>query len=252
MSAGKVIESVIIFGGIGAMAYLLFRKPTPLKENCEYDLNWLNTKLKNIQYQKSTNRSPNAYTQIKKLEDEYDVLKAKYDSSQCGKITNVNPMSSQLYGVGLTIDDYRPQKDFDKDSAFRDSPLNKPLLDPEALKSQQLKANTCNELDKAIPALDNEKVQWIKLGGMTNQLGKFKPIIDRLTQTKTDAEAKFNKFNCRDKIEAERTKTLVDLQTKGSIKAEEAIVNKGFTEQKAYIILGALVLLTGFYVVVKK
>jgi hypothetical protein len=41
-------------------------------------------------------------------------------------------------------------------------------------------------------------------------------------------------------------------ETKGSIKAEETIVNKGFTEQKTYIILGALVLLTGFYVVVKK
>jgi hypothetical protein len=35
-------------------------------------------------------------------------------------------------------------------------------------------------------------------------------------------------------------------------KAEESVVGKGFAEQKTYIILGALVLLTGFYVVVKK
>jgi hypothetical protein len=63
---------------------------------------------------------------------------------------------------------------------------------------------------------------------------------------------KFNKFNCRDKIEAVRTRMLVDLQSKGSIKAEESVVGKGFTEQKTYIVLGALVLLTGFYIVVKK
>jgi hypothetical protein len=182
-------------------------------------------------------------------------------------------MSSQLYGVGLTIDDYRPQKDFDKDSAFRDSELNKQLIDPDVINSLgawkcgniqlsvcsrfytpsgQIKANTCNELDKLPSALDSEIAQRIQLGGITNQLGKFKPIIDSLKQAKADAEAKFNKFNCRDKIEAERTKTLVDLQTKGSIKAEESIVGKAFTEQKAYILLGALVLLTGFYVLVKK
>ena len=66
------------------------------------------------------------------------------------------------------------------------------------------------------------------------------------------AREKFERFNCRDKIEAVRTRSLIDLQTQGSIKAEESIVKKGFAEQKTYIILGALVLLTGFYMVVKK
>ena len=81
-------------------------------------------------------------------------------------------------------------------------------------------------------------------------IDKINNIQTRLN--KTDAIAKFNKFNCRDRIEAERTRDLIDLQSKGSIKAEESIVTKGFTEQKTYIIIGALVLLTGFYVIVKK
>jgi hypothetical protein len=93
-----------------------------------------------------------------------------------------------------------------------------------------IKANNCLELDLIIK-------------------GKGKSTDSKY---RTDAEAKFNKFNCRDKIEALRTKSLIDLQTKGSIKAEESILGKGFTEQKTYIILGALVLLTGFYIVVKK
>ena len=83
-------------------------------------------------------------------------------------------------------------------------------------------------------------------------LKNYIPIIETIKQAKLDSEAKFKKFNCRDKIEAERTKSLIEVQTKGDIKAEEKIVTKAFTEQKTYIILGGLVLLTGFYIMVKK
>jgi hypothetical protein len=81
---------------------------------------------------------------------------------------------------------------------------------------------------------------------------QYKISIDFTKQLIADIETKFNKFNCRDKIEAVRTRSLVDLQSKGSIKAEESVVGKGFAEQKTYIVLGSLILLTSLYVFVKK
>jgi hypothetical protein len=113
-----------------------------------------------------------------------------------------------------------------------------------------IKANTCLELDLFIKERGQGLPLLYSLAG--SGLPNYNSIIAGTEKAKADAEAKFNKFNCRDKIEVLRTNTLIDLQTKGSINAEESIVNKGFAEQKTYIILGALVLLTGFYVVVKK
>ena len=108
--------------------------------------------------------------------------------------------------------------------------------------SGDLRANNCVELDLLIK----------KLGDYNFNPTQYPVLYNFYTQLKADVDSKFNKFNCRDKIEAVRTRSLVDIQTKGAIKAEESILGKGFTEQKTYIALGSLILLTGLYVVVKK
>jgi hypothetical protein len=77
-------------------------------------------------------------------------------------------------------------------------------------------------------------------------------IRNNYTQLRADVEAKFSKFNCRDKIEAVRTRSFADSLTETAIKSEESVLGKGFKEQKTYIALGSLVLLTGLYVVLKK
>jgi hypothetical protein len=217
MSAGKVIESVIIFGGIGAMAYLLLKKKPVVEQGA------------------TTKKFIDGVE-----ESEYNKLKAKqcvksatfmndaYKLMECRKLQEKNELTDSLLSNSV-VDDFN--------SNTRHFPS---MFNPLPIKN----LNTCNELDNFIMS------QSQKLGLLYKHFPKSLQVQNEIA--KAEAEAKFNKYNCRDKIEAERTKTLVDIQTKGSIKAEETIVNKGFTEQKTYIILGALVLLTGFYVVVKK
>jgi hypothetical protein len=177
---------------------------------------------------------------------------------------------AQLCADAIGKGNWSGNKDFIKDcvSLQERSELTEPLLDQSALQIKadyntwdattrdyytptgDIKANTCLELDFFIKTLEINLVNLYKLAG--GGLTTYKPIIAVTEKAKADAIAKFNKFNCRDKIEALRIRTLVDAQSKGSIKAEESVLGKTFTEQKTYIILGALVLLTGFYVVVKK
>ena len=214
MEAGKVIGNVIIFGGIGAMAYLLLKKKPVVEQGA------------------TTKKLINGVEQ-----SEYEKKNAEY----CYNIISTNTPLSVRFSPAyrekcLSMQTFNELTQPLVDQNALDETLYIETHPSEALKTHlytttgDIKANNCLELDLIIK-------------------GKGKSTDSKY---RTDAEAKFNKFNCRDKIEALRTKSLVDLQTKGSIKSEESVLGKGFTEQKTYIILGALVLLTGFYVVVKK
>ena len=228
MEAGKVINNVIIFGGIGAMAYLLFKKKPVIEQK------------------------PTTKIFINGIEkSEYDKQKAKLCLEEAGS--------------------GRTEKIKDCVSLQDSTELTEPLIDRTALTNTNtdtwskvldeqnrfytptgdLKANSCLELDLLIKDRNSSLVSLYELNALYYSIGN-KQLLEESKKILSDAEAKFNKFNCRDKIEAVRTRMLVDLQSKGSIKAEESVVGKGFKEQKTYIILGALVLLTGFYIVVKK
>jgi len=215
MSAGKIVESVIIFGGIGAMAYLLLKKKSVVEQG--------ETTKKFIDgVEESEYNKLKAKSCIKDALFTNDVDKLM----KCRKLQEKNELTDSLLSESVV-------DDFNSNTKHYPSMVN-----PLPIKN----LNTCNELDNFIILQSQKSKLYLN----------FPKFIEKNQIAKAEAEAKFNKYNCRDKIEAVRTKTLVDLQTKGSIKAEETIVNKGFTEQKTYIILGALVLLTGFYVVVKK
>jgi hypothetical protein len=278
MSAGKVIENVIIFGGIGAMAYLLLKKPMPVKANCEYDLKYMDSLLNKIKLIQARNKGASANAEIKKLSDEYNSVYQRYNGAECKKVIQTpagGSIDDRVLGLDKICAEEKPTPYTDVnlynqclENSIKKSELNKPLVDPIVMNSGkewkrydatyqslytpsgELKANTCLELDALIKNLDTFIADSYKM--LARGLSNYKPILETQQQAKTDAIAKFNTFICRDRIEAERTKDLIALQSKGSIKAEESIVTKGFAEQKTYIIIGALVLLTGFYVIVKK
>jgi hypothetical protein len=219
MNAGKVIESVIIFGGIGAMGYLLLKKK-PVVEEGATTKNFIDG-IEESEYNKLLAEGCAKNVAFSNNLDE--IMK-------CRRLQEKNELTDSLLDDSV-VNDYNSNT----------RPLTN-MWNPPPIKN----LNTCNELDNFIKSQSMKLQYFYKSGFFPKWIG------EQNEKAKAEAEAKFNKYNCRDKIEAVRTKTLVDLQTKGSIKAEEAIVNKGFTEQKTYIILGALVLLTGFYVVVKK
>lgn len=234
MSAGKVIENVVIFGGIGAMAYLLLKKKPVVKQE-------------EIVTTTITEKGKDAV-------NETDWIKGQ--RKLCADfIMNKSGVAS----TGVSFANYRSCNDIQEKNELNEHLIDLSALsnkiDYNKLKSEQwnalyldyftqdgeLKANTCLELDWLIKNFGLAEVQLSAGSGLG-----IKQQISKM------AREKFERFNCRDKIEAVRTRSLIDLQTQGSIKAEESIVKKGFAEQKTYIILGALVLLTGFYIVVKK
>jgi hypothetical protein len=225
MSAGKVIGNVIIFGGIGAMGYLLFKKK-PISTNQISKSKYID---------EYGNQLAIDTTQLKGRSLSQICIATK-GGTEVNSIQRVWFYEKDLPNIKQLCDNL--PKTLKKEI---DQPLFETLT--SGVNGEHI-PNTCSQIETEINVL-NDRIQQ-KLRKLTVDETNF------YVAQKNFFEDKFNKFNCRDKIEAQRTKDLVDLQTKGSIKAEEAIVNKGFTEQKGYIILGALVLLTGFYVVVKK
>lgn len=279
MSLNKAIENVIIFGGIGAMAYMLLKKPKHTKEQCEYDSKYLHAKMQEIQYAKGINRQKTTPAELKKLQDDYNIAYVKNKHSNCRDfdIKNTNIDETIDADLDALCAEKKPTPSTDvnlynrcTENLKNKSELWKPLIDPNAmigispllystydatyrslyLPTGDLKANTCGDLDISVKKLNSDLMSMYDLlgSGLTN----YKSIIATTEKAKLDTEEKIKKFNCRAKIEAERTKDLIGVQTKSDIKAEESIVSKSFKEQKAYIILGGLILLTGFYIAVKK
>ena len=234
MGAGKVIENVIIFGGIGAMAYLLLKKKPIVEQTTPIVKNYVTEKGKGKVEETEWIKAQ------RKLCVDFIMNKGGVASGghsfqhlrSCNDIQEKNELSEHLVDKNVLNN----RIDYTK---FRPEQWNANYRD-WLTQDGELKANTCLELDWLIKDFGIEQVH-LSAGAIGIREEIVKKALD-----------KFKNFNCRDKIEAVRTRSLIDLQTQGSIKAEQSIVTKGFAEQKTYIIIGALVLLTGFYVVVKK
>lgn len=236
MSAGKVIENVIIFGGIGAMAYLLLKKKPVVEQKPTQKIFLNGVEIKNKDYDEELIKLCR-----KSIGRVGDVQGAEWKTpseallKKCYGIDELTEVTEPL--VDISVIDLSSAPNDDKDLyLYGYSKHRKMYYTP----SGQLRANNCMELDLLMK----------ELGAWYAYPSEILKVF--YTQLKKDVEDKFNKFNCRDKIEAVRTRSLVDIQTKGAIKAEESILGKGFTEQKTYIALGSLILLTGLYAVVKK
>ena len=229
MEAGKVISNVIIFGGIGVMAYLLLKKKPVVEQK------------------------PTTTTIIDGVEEgKYKQDQAKFCSEAIfrgGNIVTKPDVVKQCVSLQSGAELKEPLVD----QSVLNLSTNYASISWDASAMQyytptgDIKANNCIELDWVIKYV-GQQIQ----GAYASNLPAYMNRISFYEKVKQDAEAKFKKFNCRDKIEAQRTKDFVDIQSKGDIQAEQSILTKSFTEQKTYIILGGLVLLMGFYIVVKK
>ena len=233
MSAGKVIENVIIFGGIGAMAYLLLKKKPVVEQKTtkKFFLNGVEVKNKDFDEDliKLCSKSIGRVEQGGKFKTPSEALLKK-----CYGVEELTEVTEPL--VDRSVLDLSSAPNNDKDlHLYGYSKFRKMYYTP----SGDLRANNCVELDIL----------------MKEPLSAYFPndiIRNNYTQLRADVEAKFSKFNCRDKIEAVRTRSFADALTETAIKSEESVLGKGFKEQKTYIALGGLVLLTGLYVVLKK
>jgi hypothetical protein len=112
-----------------------------------------------------------------------------------------------------------------------------------------IKPENCYKLDQNLKLIRDEIVDETKklLSGGANR-----EYLKELQIRKSSYEIRFVQDKCRDKIEEDRLRESANLITKQSIKQEKSVLDKSFTTQKVYIGVGALVLLVGLYIVLKK
>lgn len=107
----------------------------------------------------------------------------------------------------------------------------------------------CLILDKLIKEYIVRRSDMLKqkLAGGVNQ-----NLLNETQKVFNDSEDKFRRMNCREKIEFLRLNETAVLDLETAMKAEASILAKNKREQNIYIGLGAVVLLTGFYIIIKK
>lgn len=108
------------------------------------------------------------------------------------------------------------------------------------------KAENCYKTDENFKLIRDEIVALLLTGNANRE------YVKALQERKAVYEIVFNRDKCRDKIEEDRLRESANLITKSSINQEKSVLDKSFTTQKIYIGVGALVLLVGLYVVLKK
>jgi hypothetical protein len=108
------------------------------------------------------------------------------------------------------------------------------------------KESNCISLDLTIKKLRD------KLVSESLKSNKDNFYISALSDRKGVYESGFASNRCADKIEKSRQIESAVLLTKEAIKSEESILPKSNSEQKIYIGVGALILLVGLYIIVKK
>lgn len=123
---------------------------------------------------------------------------------------------------------------------------------PESKKVENkysIKPENCYKLDENLKLITDEIALETKklLSGNANS-----EYIKALQSRKASYEINFNQYDCVNKIEEDRLKESANLITKASINQEKSVLDKSFITQKVYIGVGALVLITGLYIVLKK
>lgn len=109
--------------------------------------------------------------------------------------------------------------------------------------------NTCKSIDEQIKSKTDLVAQFSKevLEGKKNPITLKQLNLELLNQKNN-----FTKYNCKNLIEYERLAELGLLVTEKSAEQEKNILTKGYNEQYVYIGVGAVVLLAGLYVYMKK
>ena len=104
---------------------------------------------------------------------------------------------------------------------------------------------SCIQLDKLIKDVRDRVV--LERGKLSDEY-----YIKALVDQKSILESIFASNSCADKIETLRQNESAVLITKQSIEQEKTVLNKSSTEEKIYIVGGAVILLVGLIILVKK
>jgi hypothetical protein len=104
---------------------------------------------------------------------------------------------------------------------------------------------SCVQLDKLIKDVRDRLV--LERGRLGDEY-----YIRALVDQKSALEGIFSGYSCADKIETLRQNESAVLITKQAIEQEKTVLGQSNTEQKIYIVGGALILMVGLIILVKK
>jgi len=107
----------------------------------------------------------------------------------------------------------------------------------------------CLLLDQTLKEYIVRKTDLLKqkVSGGVNQ-----SLLDETLKLFYETEEKFLKMKCAKKIEYLRLNETAVLDLEQAIKSEASVLKKNKKEQNIYIAVGGIVLLAGFYILIKK
>jgi len=104
------------------------------------------------------------------------------------------------------------------------------------------------KLKKSITIVKDLQVK--KLAGGFNFLDGI--LLNQEIELKNKRETEFSKLSCADKIEYKRLVETSQVITEGAIVQEQNVLPKNTNEQYIYIGIGAVVLMTSLYIIIRK
>jgi hypothetical protein len=199
-----------------------------------------------------------------------DELKKAYDSCDVANV-DCETLKEDIATLKEQYDRYKADPDSNRQyspartgmiGAKRDLEIKQQIFDKANCGSRQIvrtgvnykDVRDCIQLDVSIKDYKDEiltrEKKKLELGSLwtsssETRLNKFKD------ETK-DKENDFINKGCKGRLESEKLKDNAITLTEMSSQQESNVLKKNVTEQYAYIGIGALVLLTGFYMVLKK
>jgi|LakMenE01Jun11ns_1017448.scaffolds.fasta_scaffold8835182_1 hypothetical protein len=104
------------------------------------------------------------------------------------------------------------------------------------------------KLRKSIIIVD--ELQRKKASGRFDTMDNI--LLNQEIELKNKREMEFSKSSCANKIEYKRLVETGKIETDSAIRSEKEILTKNFNEQYIYIGIGALVLMTSLYLIIRK
>lgn len=105
-------------------------------------------------------------------------------------------------------------------------------------------ANTCIDLDRDLKKISEELTEFRKTQDKQTHIN-FLMYANKLLLEK------FDRFNCRDRIEQTRIEDMAQTITKSAITQEKSVLDKSSKENTVYIVIGSLVVLSSLIILLK-
>jgi hypothetical protein len=152
--------------------------------------------------------------------------------------------NSQIVTTGVSATDvvYNPNTISTADAIFIDQ-------DKTKVDAKYPIYKNCYKMDEQLKLITDELS--IESKKLLENSGKQK-YVKALQGRKNAIEYAFNSASCRDVIETDRLKESAIIETQGAINQEKSVLGKTKNEESIYIAVGAVVVLVGLYMFLKK